>query len=167
MDDVDKYGDAWRPQRNLVQEQADELKGQVLLILNDLLMDEFLQRDLYQAYDFLLFGTDGIPVQEHLQEHLDEEMAHIRTLMRYITSLGGQPTTMRREIPFLERATLRGIMKLNLEYETTAVNKYAQVIKWLEDNGGSEMTPLRVDIETILSQEQEHKHDLERWLKES
>lgn len=166
MNDVAKFGDAWRPARNLVQEQAEELKANVLVILNDLLMDEFLQRDTYQAYDYLMFGTEGIPVQEHLKEHLDQEMEHIRLLMRYITGMGGMPTVKRREIPFVSGASLKDIMRINLALEAKAVEKYAQVIQWLETNGGPELTALRVDLENIVSQEQEHKHDLDRWLKE-
>lgn len=132
--------------------------------LNELLKSEYLQRELYQAYDYLLAGPEAIAVQEHLREHLDQEMEHIQVLQRYITGLGEVPTLERLPIPDLSPVSLRVILEKDLEWELKAVADYTIFLQKLDQI--PELRALAVDIENILSQEMEHSHDLHRWLKE-
>ena len=136
-------------------------KEEVLEILQDLLKKECLQRDLYQAYDYLLFGPEAVGVKEHLQEHQAEEMEHIGILQRYIVGMGGIPTIERLQIPDIA-TNLTYIMAFDLEREQAAVSDYSSFIMALENN--QEFVSLKVEIENILIQEQEHAHDLQRWL---
>lgn len=138
-------------------------KETVCELLQSLLQDEYLQRDVYEQYSYLLFGPSGIPVQEHLKEHLEEEMAHIETLQRYLVSFGEVPSVERKPIPVVP-ATLKDIMELDQRLEKAAVERYSEAIKMLE-GCPAEFIPLRVDLEDIVSQEQEHLMDLDRWLK--
>lgn len=138
-------------------------KESVCEMLQSLLQDEYLQRDVYEQYSYLLFGPSGIPVQEHLKEHLEEEMAHIETLQRYLTAFGEVPSVERKPIPVVP-ATLKDIMELDQRLEKAAVERYSEAIKMLE-SCDAEFIPLRVDLEDIVSQEQEHLMDLDRWLK--
>ena len=46
--------------------------------------------------------------------------------------------------------------------ESETVKQYSEAIEALE--GNAEFTSLRVDLEDILKQEQEHTHDLIQWL---
>jgi len=136
---------------------------EVVEVLQSLLQDEYLQRDVYEQYGYLIFGPEGIAVQEHLAEHMEEEMQHILTLQRYITGFGDTPTFDRLPIPVVP-PTLRDIMELDQALERQAVARYSAVISLLEA-AGAQFIPLRVDLENIVSQEQEHLFDLDRWLK--
>lgn len=137
----------------------------ILDVLQELLKDEYLQRDLYENYRYLLFGADGIPIMEHLEDHLNEEMKHANTLQRYIVSLGGVPTTERHIIPHVEKGNLKELLHLNLKHEKAAVEKYSIAIKAIEEIGNVLHAALINDLEDITSDETNHAQDLERWLK--
>jgi bacterioferritin (cytochrome b1) len=136
----------------------------VVGMLNNLLKSEYLQRDLYQAYDYLLLGPAGISVQEHLREHLDEEMNHIRILQRYLTGMGEVPTLERLEVPSFKPVSLKKILEADLEWELKAIADYTLTLQKLDEV--PEFRALVVDIENILIQEMEHAQDIQRWLKE-
>jgi bacterioferritin len=144
-------------------QEETKKKEDVVACLNDLLLDEYLQRDLYESYAYLLFGPEAIAVQEHLQGHLDDEMDHIKILQRYIVTLGGLPTLDRKPITVIEPLEFYAILEKDLELEHTAVSKYSKAIADLE--GSTEFTALKIDLENILAQEMEHVHDLVLWLK--
>jgi len=139
----------------------------ILLMLQEAIKKEYLQRDMYQAYDYLLFGWDTIAMQEHLQEHMSDEMEHIRILQRYIVSMGGFPTLERHPIPLFWGQPVETILVKDLELEKDAVDSYSSLVVFLDELGGSDFVALRTDIENILTQEKEHFHDIERWLKQS
>jgi bacterioferritin (cytochrome b1) len=132
-------------------------------MLTPLLLSEYQQRDLYEHYSYLLFGPEGIAVQDHLREHMNDEMSHIETLQRYMVSYGCQMPTQRLPVPTAANVSLSTILAKDLEHEKSAVANYATAVRALEE-AGDEFIALRVDLENILSQEQEHVHDLERWL---
>jgi len=125
-------------------------------------LKEFLQRDLYETYSFYLFGLPSPAIQAHLKTHLQEELLHIETLQRYLMGYGADPVTERAKIPVIKPLTLETILELNFELEQEAVKKYSEMIELLE--GKVDYTSLRVDLEDILKQEQEHTHDLTQWL---
>jgi bacterioferritin (cytochrome b1) len=145
----------------LYRESADIKDEAVFEILQDLLVAEYLQRDVYEAYDYLLLGPEDT-VREHIREHLEEEMEHIRVLHRYLVTGNQKPTLERKEIPSID-LSFQEILKVNLDLEKEAINKYISAIKLIEDS--EKFTPLKVDLENILVQEQEHAHDIEIWLK--
>lgn len=144
---------------------GDINSNDLIEVLQDLLKAEYLQRDIYESYRYLLFGAEGIAIKAHLEEHMVEEMVHIDTLQRYIVSLGGIPTLSREEIPTPNEYTLNSLLEMNLAKEKDAVEKYSIAIKAIENMNNILHAALLNDLEDIVSQEQEHVHDLERWLK--
>jgi bacterioferritin (cytochrome b1) len=143
---------------------------QVIMLLNKLLVTEYLQRDVYEQFSYLLFGPMGIQVREHLKAHMAEEMRHIETLQKYVISLGGEPTAERHPIPLpvMRPYSLRSILQLNLELETKAVSDYSEVILYLESlPDAAKHLPLKIELEDIVREEKEHTMDLERWLMET
>lgn len=149
-----------------------EIQNRVIEMLQGLLLDEYLQRDVYEAYQYSLFGVASPSIQEHLKEHMDEEMGHILTLQRYLMELGGEVPLNRHPVPRLE-SNMDAILKRDLELENAAVMHYAQAIGFLDGLECAEgeefcdkarFTALRVDLENILVEEQEHVHDLIQWL---
>lgn len=140
-------------------------QGDIVEVLQELLKLEYLQKDVYESYQYLLLGPEGISVAEHLDEHYDEETAHVRTLQRYLVSLGAIPTLERYEIPKPETNDLAGLMKLNYGLENDAVERYSVIAKGLENLNDSRHVALINDLQTIASEETEHSQDLGRWLR--
>jgi bacterioferritin (cytochrome b1) len=138
------------------------MKEKVIELVKDLLLREFLQRDLYETYSFYLFGLASPAIQDHLKGHLAEEQLHIETLQRYLMGFGAEPVVERAKVPTIKPLTLDAILEINHELEGEAVKKYSEAIEFLE--GNVQFTSLRVDLEDILKQEQEHEHDLIQWL---
>jgi len=140
----------------------------VVDLLYQLLLDEYLQRDVYETYSYYLFGLASPALQEHLKEHRDEEDKHIEVLQRYLMGFGAPPLLERSQIPEID-PPIREILKYNLQLEIDAVEGYAKAIEVLDNLGENgdraRITALRVDLENILVQEQEHLHDLTQWLK--
>ncbi len=152
--------------KTLADTLGDIMAIDIVETLQDLLKEEYLQRDVYESYRYLLFGPQAIGVKEHLEEHMVEEMAHIDILQRYLVSLGQIPTTERHPIPVPITFNLRSLMELNLSLEQKALEKYSIVVKGLEALNNMAHVALLNDLQTITSQEQEHVHDLERWTKD-
>lgn len=136
----------------------------VINLLDKLLLDEYLQRDVYETYSHYIFGLCSISLQKHLVDHRNEEDKHITTLQRYLMSLRAEPLVKRLEIPVIE-PPITNILLLDFELEKSAVKNYSEAVAALEEIGDSQFTALRVDLENILVQEQEHTHDLMQWLR--
>jgi bacterioferritin (cytochrome b1) len=137
----------------------------IVEILYQLLLDEYLQRDVYETYHYHLFGLESSPLQEHLAEHRVDEEKHIKVLQRYIMEFEAEPLTDRKEIPKLT-PPLRNILKFNLDLEKAAVTNYANAIKQIEDQNDPELSALRIELENILVEEKEHVQDFLQWLRE-
>jgi bacterioferritin (cytochrome b1) len=142
-------------------ESPDGDKIQIILpLLQEALMAEFQQWDLYYAYKASLKGLARQSLAEEFKDHADAEASHIDIVQRYIVGYGAIPTTQRKEIPALEKGfTAEDLINVQLKFELEAVQLYSQIIKLLPEG-----SPLKVDLETILSDEQEHAHDLELLL---
>lgn len=150
------------PEESLPED--DRKQSDVIAMLQKLLRSEYLQRDLYEAYAYCLFNVDGEVIRPHLKEHMEEEQAHVEILQRYLTSYGALPTLERFKIPLIKPVSIVGILKEDLIKEKDAVKEYSEAIAFLE--GSVKYAALRLDLENILVQEQEHVHDIERWLSE-
>jgi len=131
-------------------------------LLADLLQREYLQRDIYETYGFYLSGLHAPAIHEHIKTHIQDEQLHIETLQRYLMGMGVPPVTARAKIPEIKPITLEAIIEFNYELEKEAVELYAEAIELVE--GDRDYTSLRVDLEDIIKQEQEHTHDLIQWL---
>lgn len=125
------------------------------------LVGEYQQWDLYVAYASRLKGMARSGVADEFKDHAKEELEHIELLQRYLVSIGVNPTLQRKPLPELSaEATMKDIVDLQLKFERDAVALYKKILAILPDN-----EPLKLDIETILTKEQEHVHDLELLLK--
>ena len=149
-------------------EQPQNLKGdkQIIKLLQNLLLTEYLQRDVYETYSYYLFGLCSPELQQHLEQHRQEEDKHIKLLNRYLMSLRAEPLLDRLPVPAI-KPPIGNLLLFNLNLEKDAVADYAAAIIQLEKMQNPQYVPLRVDIENILVEEQEHVHDLEQWLRKN
>lgn len=139
-------------------------RNEITKMLNDALLTEYQQRDVYETYSYYLFGYSSPSIQQHLKDHMGEEMKHIETLQRYLAFYRAKPLVERLSIPQITPTSFRGILEFDLQLEIEAVDRYSELIEILED-AGRDYSSLRVEIENILIQEQEHVHDLDQWLR--
>jgi len=147
----------------LLPNSGEITKENIVTLLNTLIQKEHFQRDFYEWCHYMLPGPCGAALQDHVEEHMKDEMDHTKYLQRHIIHFGGIPILERLPVPKVE-STLKAMLEKNLEMEKEAVQNYTDTISLLEPL--KEFTALRVDIETVLSDEMEHVQDLERWLKE-
>ena len=144
------------------QDQQQEQVDPTTALLQMALVGEYQQWDLYTAYASRLKGTEREPVADHFKEHASDELGHIELLQRYLVALGQNPTLQRKPLPEMsDDATIEEIVRLQLQYEQDAVGLYKKILNFLPDN-----EPLKLDIEQVITKEQEHVHDLELLLKE-
>lgn len=136
-------------------------KENVVQLLTDLLKSEYQQRDVYETYFHYLFGKASPALRDHIKVHIAEEQLHIDILQRYLMGLGASPVVDRNNIPKIEPFSLDAILQHNLESEQAVVKRYSEAIMALEPY--VEYVSIRVDLEDILKQEQEHTHDLIQW----
>lgn len=137
---------------------------QIIDLLNELLIDEYRQRDFYETYSYYLFGLPSPGIQDHLKKHIAAENSHIEVLQRFLSGLGAEPLIMRKALPKIKNISLQKILEIDLELELQAVKNYSNAISILE-SAGPAFASLRVALENILNDEQEHVHDITRWLR--
>ena len=126
-------------------------------LLQEALMMEFQQWDLYYAYKEELKGLSREPIMNHFEEHAKDEADHIDILQRYLVSMAVPPTKQRKPIPHLNQVTPEKIIALQLKHELEAVEKYKEILNAM----GEVNNPLKFEIEGILIKEQEHAQDLQ------
>jgi bacterioferritin (cytochrome b1) len=148
--------------RQLLEPSKISRNPEVINLLQEALRAEFQQWDLYHAYKDELRGLSRDPIAEHFEEHANDEEQHISILQRYLVSMDIQPTKQRDPIPEIEDLNPESIIKLQLQFELKAVETYRKILSLSEDTD-----PLKIEIENILIKEQEHAHDLERYLQSS
>lgn len=136
----------------------------IIHMLRQLLLDEYLQRDIYETYSYYLFGLCSSDLQKHLQEHRAHEDKHIQVLNRYLMGLRAEPLLKRLPVPKIN-PPIGNLLMADLELELVAVEHYSNAVLMLDEMRDPRFVSLRVDLENILSEEQEHVHDLQQWLR--
>jgi len=134
---------------------------EVLPLLQEALMGEFRQWDLYYAYKESLLGLCSPSIKADFEENAVEEAAHITTLSRYIVGMGETPTVKRHQIEELAKGSKVGdLIALQLRFEQEAVELYGKILLKLAED-----SPLKIELENILAKEQEHTHELQALLR--
>jgi bacterioferritin (cytochrome b1) len=117
---------------------ADLLSAQdvgVLGLLQEALMGEFRQWDLYYAYKESLLGLCSPAIAADFEENAGEEASHISLLQRYIVGMGERPTVKRHIIPELPKGSkIEDLIRLQLKFEQEAVALYGKIISQLGED---------------------------------
>lgn len=130
--------------------------GGVADLFNDLLMREYLQRDISVNYFYVFDDTHA----EYLKDHFKSEKGRMVYLQKAILDLGGTPTLKRLAIPPVNPLTSDGVMALITEMERQAVTEYLAAAKTLE--GYPEYATLKVWLETVASEEATDTKEMEK-----
>ena len=125
---------------------------------------EGLQEDLsreyqaiiaYTVYSNVLKGAQWMNIAAELRLHAAQELQHALIIADQLDYLGAIPNAKPKEVKLSEKA--EEMLRFDLDNETETIKAYRKRVKQTEGVGHY---ALAEQIRTIISQEQEHQHDL-------
>lgn len=130
--------------------------------LNDLIqgLQEDLSREYqaiiaYTVYSNVLKGAKWMSIAAELKKHAVEELQHALIISDQIDYLGGMPNGTPKEVKLSEKP--EEMLRFDLDNETETIKAYRKRVRQAEAVGHY---ALAEQIRKIISQEQEHQHDL-------
>ena len=103
----------------------------------------------------MLKGAEWMNIAGELKKHAAEELHHALIIADQIDYLGGMPTATAKEVRLSEKP--EEMLRFDLDNETVTIKNYRQRVHQAEALGHY---ALAERPRTIISQEQEHQHDL-------
>ena len=125
---------------------------------------EGLQEDLsreyqaiiaYTVYSNVLKGAQWMNIAAELKLHAAQELQHALIIADQLDYLGAIPNAKPKEVKLSEKT--EEMLRFDLDNETETIKAYRKRVKQAEGVGHY---ALAEQIRTIISQEQEHQHDL-------
>ena len=138
---------------------GSETKKALIEGLNTDLAHEWQAVIQYTTFAALLTGHARPELRQFFQSEVQEELGHAQFLADKVTALGGQPVTVPAEVP--AGRNNREMVELALEAERETIRRYSERIDQADAYGD---VGLRVRLEDIVSEETQHKEDMERIL---
>lgn len=123
--------------------------------LNEDLAREYQAIIAYTVYSNVLKGAQWMNIAAELKLHAAEELQHALILADQIDYLGGMPTATPKLVKLSEKA--EQMLRFDLDNETETIHNYRRRVRQAEALGHY---ALAEQLRTIISQEQEHQHDL-------
>ena len=123
--------------------------------LNEDLAREYQAIIAYTVYSNVLKGAEWMSIAAELKKHAAEELQHALIIADQIDYLGGMPTATPRPVKLSEKP--EDMIRFDLDNETETIKNYRQRVKQAEAVGHY---ALAEQLRKIISQEQEHQHDL-------
>jgi bacterioferritin len=109
----------------------------------------------YTVYSNALKGAQWMSIAEELKIHAAEELQHALIISDQIDYLGGMPNATPKEVKLSDKA--EDMLRFDLDNETQTIKSYRKRVRQAEALGHY---ALAEQIRKIISQEQEHQHDL-------
>jgi bacterioferritin len=123
--------------------------------LNDDLAREYQAIIAYTVYSNVLKGAQWMKIADELKLHAAEELEHALIIADQIDYLGGMPTTNPKEVRVSDRP--EDMIRFDLDNETETIRQYRERVQQAEALGHY---ALAEQLRRIITQEQEHQHDL-------
>lgn len=127
--------------------------------LNKDLAAEFQAIISYRLFASLVSGPYRQEFKTFFEGEVPDELAHAAYLADKIVALGGTPVT--EPLPVEITEDNREMFELALQAETDTIGRYEERIAQAEELGE---TGLKVRLEDLVSDETQHKEDIERIL---
>jgi len=147
-----------RGHANIAYKFIKATAGGAVEMLNNLLRQEYLQRDVYVNYIYLF--EDGSAEKTYLADHFKSESYRVEYLQKAIVQLGGIPTKQRLAIPPISSNNCGAVISLNAELERQGISEYLAAAKSLE--GLPEYASLKSWLEQVANEEKEDKEEMEQ-----
>jgi bacterioferritin len=123
--------------------------------LNDDLAREFQAIIAYTVYSNVLKGAQWMNIAGELKLHAAQELQHAMIVADQIDYLGGMPTATPKEVRLSDQP--EEMLRFDLDNETETIRNYRERVQQAEALGHY---ALAEKLRQIISQEQEHQHDL-------
>ena len=123
--------------------------------LNEDLAREYQAIIAYTVYSNVLKGAQWMNIAGELRKHAGEELQHALIIADQVDYLGGMPTATPKTVKVSEKA--EEMLRFDLDNETETIKNYRQRVRQAEALGHY---ALAEQLRQIISQEQEHQHDL-------
>jgi bacterioferritin len=143
--------DKKRNKRNATPGAVSEL----IDALNEDLSREYQAIIAYIVYSSVLTGAKWMNIAAELKLHAGEELQHALIIADQIDYLGGTPTVTAKPVKLSKQP--EEMLRFDLDNETETIKNYRQRVKQAEVLGHY---ALAEQLRKIISQEQEHQHDL-------
>jgi bacterioferritin len=138
----------------MAKEKTPELQALIDGLQQDL-SREYQAIIAYTVYSNVLKGAQWMNIAGELRKHAGEELQHALIIADQIDYLGGMPNATPKEVKLSEKA--EEMLRFDLNNETETIKAYRKRVRQAEALGHY---ALAEQIRTIISQEQEHQHDL-------
>jgi bacterioferritin len=134
-------------QKKAIQELIDAL--------NEDLAREYQAIIAYTVYSNVISGAKWMNIAAELKLHATQELQHAMIIADQVDYLGGMPTATPKLVKLSEKP--EDMIRFDLENETETIRNYRQRVKQAEAVGHY---ALAEQLRTIITQEQNHQHDL-------
>jgi len=136
-------------------ERNEESIRALINALNDDLAREYQAIIAYTVYSNVLSGAQWMKIADELKLHAAEELQHAMIIADQIDYLGGMPTSTPRQVKLSEQP--EEMLRFDLDNETETIRNYRERVQQAEALGHY---ALAEQLRRIITQEQEHQHDL-------
>lgn len=123
--------------------------------LNEDLAREYQAIIAYTVYSNVISGAQWMSIAAELKKHASEELQHAMIIADQIDYLGAMPTATPKPVKLSDKP--EEMIRFDLDNETETIKAYRKRVKQAEALGHY---ALAEQIRTIITQEQEHQHDL-------
>ncbi len=139
----------------MADEQKQVTREQLIGLLNEDLAREYQAIIAYVVYSQAIKGAQYMAIAEELEKHATEELKHALIVSKLVDYLGGDPTTVAKEVKTSDKA--EDMLRFDLDAENETVRNYRDRVRQCEALGEYAMAE---HLREILKQEQEHQIDL-------
>jgi bacterioferritin len=123
--------------------------------LNEDLAREYQAIIAYTVYSNVLKGAQWMSIAGELKKHAAEELQHALIVADQIDYLGGMPTATPKPVRLSDKP--EEMIRFDLDNETETIKNYRERVRQAEALGHY---ALAEQLRKIISNEQEHQHDL-------
>ena len=123
--------------------------------LNEDLAREYQAIIAYTVYSNVLSGAQWMNIAGELKLHAAQELQHAMIIADQIDYLGGMPTATPKEVRLSDQP--EEMLRFDLDNETETIRNYRERVQQAEALGHY---ALAEKLRQIITQEQEHQHDL-------
>ncbi|HEY1984791.1 MAG TPA: ferritin-like domain-containing protein [Terracidiphilus sp.] len=137
------------------QGQNEDAVKKLIDALNEDLAREYQAIIAYTVYSNVLSGAKWMSIAGELKKHAAEELQHALTIADQIDYLGGMPTATPKPVKLSDKP--EEMIQFDLDNETETIRNYRERVKQAEALGHYALSE---KLREIITQEQEHQHDL-------
>ncbi|GAA0447985.1 MAG: ferritin-like domain-containing protein [Bacillota bacterium] len=127
--------------------------------LNEDLSHEYAAVIQYTYSASVVYGLYRSALKPFFEAEINDELGHALYLSEKIKSLGGNPTTKAADIP--QPTEVKDLLEATLQSEAATIERYEKRKKQAENLGYTELV---VKLEDLITDETQHKEEIERLL---